>query len=643
MKISEIKRSNYNQSFKRNLTTKELEVYTNSLNKGLKLLNKQMDIIIHNSAAPAIEAENTGIGSLFSRTVQEKLIPFLKAHGFTGIQQEPNNLRKSGDPSPYAPESSAKNIFMIPLEKLTTEKYGKLLSEHDLSKVVTNRSKSSRVDYYNVNEEYNNVLHKAYQNFKEGNSLKEEFAQFKKENHNELTKNAIYRILDKHYQKDWKDWDGIDKELFSTTSYFGIEKAQKRIAEIKENYKDDIDYFMFQQFLIDIANKESNELAQQTGVKIIGDSPVASPAADEWINQNLFLKGKAIGCPPDYFSKDGQRWGFGYFNPKYIFNPDGTLGKAGKILKEKYDKFFSSFPGGLRIDHVIGLVDPFIYTTSAEKMTAENSGRIYSIKGEYKKKPEEYSNILEKIVLQSAKEHGMSKGDLICEDLGDPNIPTQKVMKKLGLSGISVTQFDYRGKYAPERNVIMIGSHDNKSFIEYTDELFSKVKGKNIGRRSFLERIKNYYSYKLNIEKNRDQDLVHFMTKTKDLAEDTAPENISKKELEEYTRQIRTDKNKFMEASYAELFTSPAKRVQIFFADFWGLGKTYNTPGTNKGNWELRIPSKFEYEYYNAVSKGKAPNLAKAVATALRQRGLEEGNEQLLKDLDESAKILDIK
>ena len=639
MKITSISRSN-NNTFGRNLNAKEMEIYTNSLNEGLKLLNKRVDIIIHNSAAPAAEAENTGIGSLFSRTVQEKLIPFLKAHGFTGIQQEPNNLRKSGDPSPYAPESSAKNIFMIPLEKLTTEKYGKLLSEHDLSKVVANRSKSSRVDYYNVNEEYNNVLHKAYQNFKDGNYLKEEFAQFKKENSNELIKNAIYRILDKHYQKDWKEWEGIDKKLFSATSTSDTEKALERIAEIKGKYKDDIDYFMFQQFLIDIANKESNELAQKTGVKIIGDSPVASPAADEWINQNLFLKGKAIGCPPDYFAKDGQRWGFGYFNPKYIFNPDGTLGKAGRILKEKYDKFFSSFPGGLRIDHVIGLVDPFIYTTAAEKMTAENSGRIYSIEGEFKKKQEEYSNILEKIVLQSAKDHGMDKTDIICEDLGDPNKPTQDVMKKLDLSGIAVTQFDYRGAETPERNVIMIGSHDNQSFLEYTDGLFNKVQGKNINERPFITKFKEYVKSKLKIEQNIDGELAHFMRKTKLLAKDTAPQSATKAQIKAYKQELRTDKKKFMEASFAELFTSPARRVQIFFADFWGLGKTYNRPGTNQGNWELRIPSHFEDEYYNAVAEGKAPNLAKAVATALRQRGLDKNNAELLKNLDDSAKIL---
>jgi len=638
MRISGIS-SNDNRTFERRPSAKEMQVYTGSLNEGLRLLNKKVDIIIHNSAAPAVEKENTGIGSLFSRTVQNKLIPFLKSHGFSGIQQEPNNLRKVGDSSPYAPESSAKNIFMIPLEKLTTEKYGKILSEHDFEKVVKNRSKSSRVDYYNVNEEYNKVLRTAYENFKAGSALKDEFAQFKKANGNDLKKAAIYRILSSEYQKSWQEWDGIDKELFSTASTFGIEKAQKRISEIKLTHKDDIDYFIFQQFLIDKANAESNELAKKSGVKIIGDSPVATPAADVWINQDLFLKGKALGCPPDAFSADGQTWGFDYFNPKYIFNPDGTLGKAGRLMKEKYDKFFSSFPGGLRIDHVIGLVDPFIYTVG-EKMTPQNSGRIYSVAGEFKKKPEEYSNILEKIVLKSAKEHGFDKKDIICEDLGEPNLPTIKVMKELGLSGTSVTQFDYRGAEAPARNVIAIGTHDNKSFIEYTDDLFKQVEGKNVNQRSLFRRLINYYAYKFNLAKNRDENLIHFMTKTKHLAEDTAPKNISKKELKEYKQQLRTDKNKFMKASFAELFTSPAKRVQIFFADFWGLGKTYNRPGTNTGNWELRIPSEFEDRYYKAVSEGKAPNLADAVLTALKQRGLDKENPELIKNLDESARIL---
>ena len=118
-------------------------------------------------------------------------------------------------------------------------------------------------------------------------------------------------------------------------------------------------------------------------------------------------------------------------------------------------------------------------------------------------------------------------------------------MKKLGLSGISLTQFGDRGAKAAEGNTIMIGSHDNASVIEYTDELFAKPE-----RRKEL------------------------LKKTDLLAKDTAPMGAEKEKIKEYKNELRTDKKKFMAASFAELFTSPARRVQIFFTDFfiWFFG-----------------------------------------------------------------------
>ena len=93
-------------------------------------------------------------------------------------------------------------------------------------------------------------------------------------------------------------------------------------------------------------------------------------------------------------------------------------------------------------------------------------------------------------------------------------------------------------------------------------------------------------------------------------------------------------------ASFTELFTSPAKRIQIFFSDFWGTGKTYNRPGTINGNWSTRLGSDFEADYYKAAAEGRAPNLPLAIASALRQRGLDKSNPGLMKDLEESAKII---
>ena len=603
------------QTFGRKPNAREMQVYTLSVEKGLKLLNKEIDVIIHNASLPSAKAENTGIGSLFSRTTVEKLIPFLKKHSIKGIQIEPATMRKSNDFSPYAPESSAMNIFMIPLEKLASGDYRNLLSKETFETIVANRTKSNNTDYKKVSESYNKALKEVYENFKKGDFLKLDFEEFKAQKGDYLERAAIFRILDNKYKTGWTEWEGIDKKLFSPQTSEEAAASKARIEELKTKYADEINFFKFNQFILDRENSVFKKEAEKAGIRIIGDSPVASPAADEWINQNLYMKGVALGCPPDYFAKGGQRWGFRYFDPEKIFNPDGTLGEAGKIMKQKYEDSFANFSGGLRIDHVIGLVDPFIYTTS-EEMTSRNSGRIYSLfTGKYKKTEEEYSNILEKIVLAAAKKLGIKKTDIICEDLGDPNKPTQDVMKKLGLGGVAVTQFGYRGATTPAKNVIMIGSHDNKSFLEHVDDVFET---KNIGKKEKAE----------------------FVEKTTTLARDILPKTASEKAVKTKAKELQNDKLQYISARFAELFTSPAKRVQIFFTDFWGIPKTYNRPGTSKGNWSLRMSPNFERDYYKAVSEGKALNLPSAIATALRQRGLDKENSELIKNLDESAKIL---
>lgn len=61
--------------------------------------------------------------------------------------------------------------------------------------------------------------------------------------------------------------------------------------------------------------------AFDNGISIIGDMPiyVAGDSADVWANREIFKLDSNLeasdlaGCPPDYFSPDGQLWG----NPVY--------------------------------------------------------------------------------------------------------------------------------------------------------------------------------------------------------------------------------------------------------------------------------------------------------------------------------------
>lgn len=607
-------------NFKRKPTPAEYKHYIPTIKQGLKVLDKELGLIIHNSSAPSKAEQNLGIGSLLSMAVSAFFIPFLTAHGITSIQQEPNYIRRLSDPSPYDPISTSKNIYMIPLEKLASEEYGFLLEAKDLDFLLTQNDE--RVDYKAIDEKYNKVLEKAYQNWKflrfdkvKQTALSVEFAEFRSQKWNELEPNALYEVLSKiHQEEDWKKWPEEDKSLYDKPEF--AERKERLISD----YAKDIDFYFFKQWLVEREITNTNKQNENLGIKIIADTPIAFTPAEEWLYKDLFLKDFALGCPPDYFSKEGQRWGFAVLNPKKIFKSDGNLDKGGEFLKKRYEDIFKASPGGVRIDHLIGLIDPFVYLETEEHMTDANSGRLYSsphkeLLRDYSKFTEaEYAAIFEKIIIPAAEKYGIKKENILCEDLGEKTEPVQKVMKRLGLAGLSVTQYGYSGYDAPKQNVIMLGSHDNQSYIQYTDELFGRASSLGEGRDRFI--------YKTHI-----------------LGSDTS---IPNEDVNQYRESIRNDKRKFLSASFVELFTSPARKVQIFFTDFFGIGKTYNIPGTKKDCWTLRLNSNYEDLYYENLKKGLAVNLPEAIARAIRQKGTDFSSKytDLLRKLDYFTHIL---
>ena len=213
---------------------KEMQLYKKTIVEGLNVLEKKLGIIIHNPSVPAIKKENTGIGSLISRTTENYFLPFLKLHNFSSIQQEPDNLRRLIGDSPYSPLTPSKNIFMIPLERLNTSEYANILPTAILQKsYLKNVSEDiQKVDYPIVKKSYDFLLKKAYINFlkkvenvnklpkdkkSELLALKSEFEKYKKVNGEEQTNYAIYEILSKLYKDDnWRNWNHIDKTLFNS-------------------------------------------------------------------------------------------------------------------------------------------------------------------------------------------------------------------------------------------------------------------------------------------------------------------------------------------------------------------------------------------------------------------------------------------
>ena len=613
--------------FGRRLTAQETKAYTKAVSEGLKVLDKKMGMIVHNSTVPSLPAENTGIGSLLSKTAIKYFVPFLVAQGLTTIQQEPDNLRGTATPSPYSPISIAKNTNMIPIEKLTTEEYLNILPKESFNRIFAPQTKdaSADVDYDTVRKNYNEALKEAYTNLHARYNdpvhdssrlttakLMQSFDDYKSKNYRELEPTALYEILANEYQyENWKEWNEVDRNLYdSMPSADSMARKESLIAE----HKKDIDIFMFKQWLTEREIAKANAEFEKMGIKVIADSPIAFTPVEEWQNKDLFLPGLALGCPPDDYSKEGQRWGFSMLKPDTIFRPDGTLGRGGELMRKRYEKMFQTAPGGARIDHIIGLIDPYIYTVSEKIHDHVNADRLYSsphlpMFSRYTKNTEEeYFAILNKIVFPAAEKYGLTKDNIICEDLGTLTKPVVDIMNNHNLAGISVTEFGYRGAHQPEKNVIMLGSHDNVSFAEFLNDFSLK-----------------------------NDDWTN--NRIYGLAEDTSVPNT---DTQAYYNELKSDKSKLRLAFFTELFTSPAKRIQIFFSDFFGIGRTYNKPGTTDGCWKLRIPHNYEDIYEANLKEGTALNLPETIARAIRHKGerFADKYQELLGKLDNFAKIL---
>ena len=183
-----------------------------------------------------------------------------------------------------------------------------------------------------------------------------ETAAFKKEQQ-EL--NALPEI---DYPRVYKSKMALVRKAFTARGQKDLESAACR-KFIKENayWLDEYaefcakrdgnepEYHKWIQFHLDKQLSAQVKYARSKGISLKGDLPigVSQDSADAYYHPELFNLDSSAGAPPDYFSQDGQNWGFPTYNWDEMAKDDYAWWTS---RLRKMSQYFDAF----RIDHILG-------------------------------------------------------------------------------------------------------------------------------------------------------------------------------------------------------------------------------------------------------------------------------------------------
>ena len=478
-----------------------------------------------------------GIGCFGAEAL--KFVDFLAAAGQHIWQLLPLSPTGYGD-SPYQSCSAfAGNPYFIDLDalkadglltaaQLKAEPWGTDPLSVDYGTLYTSRYKVLRAAYAAWREKYAGRFGCAHY-------YPDDYYAFTLTNESWLNDYALYMALKTaNGMKSWAEWP----------REYRLRDAGA-LAEFAAGQEEEIGFWKFLQYEFAVQWKKVKDYANEKGIKILGDIPiyVSADSVDAWVGGELFeldAQGgfaRVAGCPPDYFSADGQLWG----NPLYNWPYHKQTGYAWWVRRVRHALGIYDL---LRIDHFRGF----------DTYWAIPAGSTTARTGKWENGPG--------MDLFRALEAALGKLPIIAEDLGDLVPSVRKLLADSTFPGMKVLQFAFGGgdnEYLPhnhvKNSVVYPGTHDNTTL---TDWWVNAAPAK---------------------EKANAAAYLH-LTPCKPTAKEVAA--------------VRTDAARI--ALLRAALGSVADRAIIPLADWLGLGAEahLNTPGKLGGNWAWRAAEGFD-------------------------------------------------
>lgn len=400
------------------------------------MFERSCGVLLHISSLPS----PYGIGTMGKEAY--RFVDFLRDGGQTYWQVLPLGQTGFGD-SPYQCFSAAAgNPYFIDLDTLA--EMG-LLTEQDLRDADVEKTPDA-VDFGALAETRFVVLRRAFERISA--PMRGKMEAFRWDNRDWVEDYAMFMSLKKYFdQKALWDWDD--------------EAIRRREPEAMRKYafelKDEIDFYVFMQYLFFDQWERLRAYANKKGIQIIGDIPIyASPdSCDVWAHPEMFNVDSGLrphgvaGVPPDYYSATGQLWGNPTYNWK-VMEEDGYKWWIWRVRRNL------ALFDVTRIDHFRGF----------QAYWEVPAGEETAIKGKWKKGP--------RMKLFKAIRQALGDVPIIAEDLGDVDDAVRRFLKKSGYPGMRVMIFGMRADESndhipfnwPKNCVGYTSTHDSETIVE---------------------------------------------------------------------------------------------------------------------------------------------------------------------------------
>ena len=365
--------------------------------------------------------------------------------GIRLLQFLPINEMAVGESSPYSALSAmAIDPLFIAMDQLEDFALlgGEPCLEADLRARLEGLGAAPGIDYPNVRDLKQTVLHQAFARFRDSewvphSSRAEGLRAYIDKQAWWLDEYSLFRALHaREGERPWLEWPPVLRE-----------RQPAALAQARLDLADDILYRQYMQW---VANEQLEAArALSDGVALFGDLSfmVSADSADVWARQDEFRLDASVGAPPDEFSETGQDWRLPVYRWDVLAERDfGWLRQRARRNAELFD--------GYRVDHVVGFYRTYFRPHDGSAAQFTPSDRAAQTR-------------LGEQVLQVLREPG---AEIIAEDLGVVpefvreslarlSVPSCKVLRLERLTDVEGQPFQDPADY-PSVAVATSGTHD---------------------------------------------------------------------------------------------------------------------------------------------------------------------------------------